>query len=128
LTAEWVRTFQNGPEYVESLGGVMWSNAPLPLPWHRCRPQTRAWLGLDYVERCPCGAARMSPDGPWLERNQTRKSRARRRREARLPRVQVTCRECGKAYEAGEGTRTAAQRLCSGCWAKEFVASGRERY
>lgn len=128
VTAEWVRTYDNAPDYVESLGGVMWNDARLPLPWHRCRAQTRGFLSLDYVERCPCGAARMSPGGPWVSRNETRKSRARARREARLPRVQVTCRECGEQYEAAEGTPVAHDRLCNGCWAAAFAASRGEGY
>jgi hypothetical protein len=37
MTAEWVRTYENGTDYIESLGGVMWHKATLPLRWHRCR-------------------------------------------------------------------------------------------
>jgi hypothetical protein len=128
VSAEWVRTFENDGDYIESLGGVMWNDARLPLPWHRCRTRTRGRFGPDYVERCPCGAARMSPGGPWVERNETRKARARARREARLPRVQVTCGECGKPYEATVGTRRADQRLCDSCWGEAFVASGGKRF
>jgi hypothetical protein len=127
MSAEWTRTYENGSDYIESLGGVTWNAAPLPLPWHRCRTQTRGWIGPGYVERCPCGATRLSPAGLWLERNQTRKSRARKRREDRLPRARVTCRECGRPYEAAEGTRIAEQRQCGNCWAEMFIASGGER-
>lgn len=119
---------ENGGDRAESLGGVLWADAPLPLPWHRCRAQTRGRFVRDYIERCACGAARMSPGGPWTERNQTRKGRVRARREARLPRVQVTCRQCGNLYEAAAGTPIAGQRLCNACWADAFTASGGERY
>jgi hypothetical protein len=127
MSAEWVRTYENGSGYIESLGGVMWNKSPLPPRWHRCRPQTRGWL-TGYAERCACGATRLSPGGPWLERNQTRKARARKHREDRLPRARVTCWECGKLYEAAAGTRIAEQRQCGNCWAEMFIASGGERY
>lgn len=128
MSAQWTLTYKSGFDYIESLGGVMWNKAPLPLPWHRCRTQTRGWIGPGYVERCPCGATRLSPAGPWIERNQTRQARARQRREGRLPRVQVTCQECGKPYEAPGGTPIAGQRQCNNCWAETFIASGGERY
>lgn len=128
MSAEWVRTYEDGADWSESIGGVMWNDAPLPRWWHRCRAQTRAQLGMGYAERCACGAASLTPAGPWLGRNQTRKARARVRREARRPRVQVTCGECGNPYEAAARTPEAAQRLCNGCWAEVFTAGGGERH
>lgn len=124
---EWVTTHDLGEGLsnvtMESLGGVNWADAPLPSRWHRCTAQTRGWIGLDYTERCACGASRHER-GPWIRKNETRKGQARERREDRLPRVQVTCRECGQGYEAAEGTRIARQRLCNNCWAGRFVGSG----
>lgn len=121
--SSWVRTHEDGAEYMESLGGVIWHDAPLPRSWHRCRPQTRGQMGYGYTERCACGAVRKSRNGPWLERNETRKSQARKRREALLPRVQVACRTCGNEYEAAEGTPRADARQCDGCWAGDFLSS-----
>jgi hypothetical protein len=65
----WVRTFDQGAEWVEVLDGLDWIEAPLPRRWHRCRPQLRASISGGLVERCACGAARVLGDGPWLERN-----------------------------------------------------------
>lgn len=125
---DWVRTFKDSGYHIESLGGTDWNKAPLPWWWHRCRPQTRAWLALDYVERCACGAIRLAPGDSWMERNQTRKSRARTRREARLPRVKVTCRDCGHQYEARRGTSLALARKCDSCWAAALIANAGKRH
>lgn len=70
--ARWVRTYENGADYVESIDGIPWTDAPLPPARHACRPQTRGWFTLSYAERCACGAARSSVHGPWIEKNQTR--------------------------------------------------------
>ena len=72
MATEWVRTYQDGPEYLEHLGGVDWFDAPHPRRWHKCKPQTRGWMMDGYVERCTCGATRLFGDGPWMERNQRR--------------------------------------------------------
>jgi hypothetical protein len=78
---EWIRSYENGIDYVESIGGVMWGEAPLPRWLHRCRPQTRGMMGADYVERCNCGA---HGDGKtWAGKNETRRGRRRARRIAR---------------------------------------------
>jgi hypothetical protein len=58
-----------------------------------------------------------------MERNQTRKGRANKRREDRLPRVKVTCRQCGKQYEAAQGSKRALARQCDDDWAAELIAS-----
>jgi hypothetical protein len=126
--ATWIRSYQENLDYIESLSGIMWNDAPLPPRWHRCGAQTRGWISLNYIERCPCGATRLAPGGRWTERNQTRKSQARRRREDRLPRVQVTCLNCGNPYEAAAGTRQARQQQCTACWADLFVTSNGEQH
>jgi len=112
----WVRTFENGADYIESLGGIAWADVPLPYPWHHCKPQTRGWFGLSYTERCACGAARLDGRGPWMEKNQTRRSRARQRRDERAPKETVACGICDKPYEAVAGSRQARERLCTSCW------------
>jgi hypothetical protein len=66
---EWVRTYENGLNYSESLGGVVWAEAPVPARWHRCQPQTRGRIGPDYIERCACGAIRDGACGPWARKN-----------------------------------------------------------
>jgi hypothetical protein len=113
----WVRTFEDGADYIESLDGVCWADAPLPYPWHRCEPQTRGWLGLNCSERCACGATRLDGRGPWMEKNQTRRDRARRRRNERAPKETVTCGICDKPYEAVAGSLQARERVCTSCWA-----------
>lgn len=59
--------------HIESRGGVMWYEAPVPAPDHRCDPHTRGYLNGERVERCTCGAIRWPeagvPEGGWLERN-----------------------------------------------------------
>jgi hypothetical protein len=124
---DWVRVYEDSGYRIESLGGTNWNDAPLPRWWHRCRPQTRGWLDLDYVERCACGAIRLSPGDLWAERNQTRRARARTRRDERLPRVQVTCCECGQRYEAVPGSPAARTRQCDSCWVTTLIASAGKR-
>lgn len=51
------------------LDGVPWFEAPIPSRMHRCWPQTIAWLGLDQIFRCPCGALRNTRFQGWLECN-----------------------------------------------------------
>jgi len=63
---------------VQDVGGVPWYNAPLPRRWHRCRRQTYGWIGMDYVERCACGAMRLSGRGGWMDKNERRKSHVRK--------------------------------------------------
>jgi hypothetical protein len=121
MELEWVRTYEKGTDYIESIGGTNWSEGAVPFPWHRCEPQTRGYLDLSYVERCCCGAIRDRARGPWSDRNQTRRDRKRKRREAKMPREQVTCRECGQPYEAITGSVIAAERLCGQCWARNLV-------
>ena len=123
----WIRTYETGPDYTESIGGILWADAGLPYPWHRCEPQTRGWFGLNYVERCACGAIRDRNRGPWLDRNQTRKHRQRERREAKMPREHVTCGGCGKRYEAIAGSAQAAARQCNQCWADALVREHQRR-
>jgi hypothetical protein len=71
----WVRTFEQGTDYIESVGGIDWAEAPLPPRLHWCFPQTRGYFGLHYTERCACGAIRLRRRGPWIEKNQTRRCR-----------------------------------------------------
>lgn len=77
MSGTWVRSYEKGSDYVESLGGVIWAEAPLPHWLHRCRVQTRGWIGLAYTERCPCGAMRTSPRSPWVSKNERRRARRR---------------------------------------------------
>jgi len=118
---EWVRTYEHDGNYVESVDGIAWADAPLPYPWHHCRPQTRGWMGRGYVERCACGATRLSSRGPWIEKNQTRRHRKRARRDTRAPKETVTCRVCVQPYEVVAGSAIARERLCSDCWADQLV-------
>src|ERR1022692_3959607 len=90
-TGNWVRTHESATTRIESLDGIEWGNGDPPRRWHRCRPQTRGWIGPDYTERCNCGAARMDPSGLWIHRNETRTARKKQQREDALPRVTVTC-------------------------------------
>jgi hypothetical protein len=120
VSGTWVRTYENGADYIESLGGAAWSAGEPPQPWHRCRAQTRGRREGDYIERCRCGAMRLN-HGPWAERNRTRQDRLRARRDGRAPKEQVTCRECGQPYEAVAGSAIAAERQCNGCWADHLV-------
>lgn len=61
----------HGMGYLEHLGGIGWSDAPVPHRWHRCRPQTRGWMQC-FVERCACGATRLD-QSHWMQRNQRRR-------------------------------------------------------
>ena len=122
MSETWIRTYENGADFIESIDGIDWADAPLPYPWHKCWPQTRGWFGLNYTERCACGATRLDGrHGHWMEKNQTRSARKTRRPEAKRPRVQVTCGWCGKSYEAADGTAKAREKLCNECWAKQLV-------
>jgi hypothetical protein len=78
----WVRSYENSGDYLESVDGIAWHDAPLPLSLHPCMPQTRGRIGGHYVERCACGALRDSPRGRWSEVNRTRRDRRRARRRA----------------------------------------------
>ena len=69
----YVRTFQQGMDYLDDLGGVSWHEAPIPHRWHRCWKQTHGWFGLTEAYRCACGAIR-SHRG-WSERNSRRKAK-----------------------------------------------------
>jgi hypothetical protein len=123
MSEAWIRTYEHGSDYSESLGGVMFGDGPHDPPpwWHRCAPQTRGRVDRELVERCRCGATRFDGYGPWVNRNQTRKARRKKKAEAKLPRVQVTCRVCGKPYEAAAGTAIARQELCTDCWSEQFI-------
>jgi hypothetical protein len=125
MPGDWVLTYENGPDHIESLNGVVWHEAGLPSRWHSCRAQTRAWLGGDYAERCACGAIRLHAGDPWMRRNQTRRDEARARREGRLPQIQVICLDCGGWYEAARGTPRAVGQLCDTCWAEPIIDTGR---
>jgi len=59
-------------EFLESLNGIDWAEAPKPFRWHRCRVQTRGRFDGELVERCPCGAVQLDGDGVWFERNRRR--------------------------------------------------------
>lgn len=127
MAESWVRTYEHGGDYIESLGGVLWADVPLPYPWHHCKAQTRGWFSLNYTERCACGATRYGAREPWIEKNETRHLRARERRDARAPKETVTCRDCGEPYEAVAGSRIARERLCSTCWADHLVRDYSEK-
>src|ERR1700689_4726763 len=105
----WIRTWENGSDYIECLDGIMWGKSVLPRRWHYCTPQTRGWIGVNYTERCNCGAWRDHCDEKWIRKNETRDHRKRDRRLARLPLITVTCGSCGKDYEAHEGAHQAAE-------------------
>jgi hypothetical protein len=122
----WVTTHCHAGTRIESRGGVDWADAGLPPRWHRCRPHSRGWTSLGYAERCRCGASRGRVTGPWAGRNETRNARARKRREARLPVVQVTCRSCRHPYDAPDGTPLAKAEECTGCWFIRFLAAAQE--
>src|ERR1022692_4277303 len=107
---------------MESLDGIDWGNGRVPRRWHRCRAQSRGHVqGDGMVERCNCGATRLGGDGPWIHRNETRTARKKQQREDALPRVTVTCRDCGKPYEAAAGTSIALAEQCTDCWGKQFM-------
>jgi hypothetical protein len=52
--------------------GVPWHQAPPPGWRHAHRAQTRAWIALEFVERCPCGATRISPFRTWTPEREPR--------------------------------------------------------
>jgi hypothetical protein len=57
---------------MEHVDGVPWWNAEAP-PWrHLHLPQTRGWIKLDFVERCRCGATRISPFRTWVPERRPR--------------------------------------------------------
>jgi hypothetical protein len=119
----WIRTFENGADYIESIDGIDWHDAPLPSRWHQCREQTRGWFGLNYVERCACGATRLRHSEPWMNKNETRQGRIRQRKDAKSRKVAVTCQECGQSYEAVAGSRIAGARQCNSCWSDDLLRS-----
>ncbi len=61
------------PAGIVHLDGVPWYAAPIPLAGHECRPQSqhRNADGLLWLERCPCGAARVHHPtaGAWFGRD-----------------------------------------------------------
>lgn len=68
--SEWVNKYRNGREFAEHLDGVVWYDAPAPKRWHRCTPQSRAFLVGEHVEHCACGGLRFDGHGIWIDRNQ----------------------------------------------------------
>ncbi len=69
----WVRTYENGLEYVEALDGIDWMDAPLPRRWHRCKAQLRgSFRDWEFTYRCACGAVSFD-QWHWMERNSRRK-------------------------------------------------------
>lgn len=59
---------------IEHKNGIPWHEAKLPFWIHRCKPQTRGWMGyFRSVDRCACGAVRRD-EGHWFEKNERRKS------------------------------------------------------
>lgn len=67
----YVREWQGGPfniEYVEHIDGVSAHDAPVPPRRHTCWAQTRGFMHMEFIRRCPCGA--ISLDGKyWMDRN-----------------------------------------------------------
>jgi ribosomal protein S27E len=77
----------NSEQPDEHRDDIEWWRAPLPRRWHRCTPWTTAFVDGERVERCACGALRVScrgctqlhvafklrvscrSCGQWLERN-----------------------------------------------------------
>lgn len=81
-----------GQPYVAHLDDVPWYDAPLPRRWHRCRVQTRAYIG-EVVDRCACGAIRWNGKR-WHDRHlrrspvgQAEASSFRRARDADQQRI-----------------------------------------
>lgn len=56
-------------EWFEHLDGTEWFEVDVPPRWHRCWPQSRAWMHRELVERCACGSLRFDGHGPWIDRN-----------------------------------------------------------
>lgn len=77
---EYVRTDSPGRhlEWIEHLDGVEWWDAPVPRRRHRCRPQTRARVNGELIERCACGALAFDGDGFWIQRNSRARCRVSR--------------------------------------------------
>lgn len=72
LEERWVRDPDSSLDVlIEHLDGVRHGDAPLPRRWHRCHAQSRAFMSLRLLERCPCGAVRVGRH--WAERNSRRK-------------------------------------------------------
>jgi hypothetical protein len=57
-----------GSTDAQHLDGVPWYEAPVPRKWHRCKPQTRGYYNLSFVQRCACGATWMR--GGWVGKNE----------------------------------------------------------
>jgi hypothetical protein len=53
---------------IQNLEGVWWHEAPKPSRWHKCWIQTVGYASFS-VQRCACGAARMSRWDRWVKRN-----------------------------------------------------------
>lgn len=53
---------------VRHVNNVPWHEAPRPRAERWCWAQTTGWSGLNQIERCACGAARMNRRA-WLETN-----------------------------------------------------------
>lgn len=76
----WIkREMPHNPDFdIEDLDGIDWLDAPTPSLFHRCKPQTKGWMGgVRYIQRCACGATRLSERGPWIGKNETRIARLR---------------------------------------------------
>lgn len=65
---QWDREWVGDLDYVEHRGSVWWHDTAVPRRWHRCRAQSRGWVGLNYYERCACGGLNINRWG-WVERN-----------------------------------------------------------
>jgi hypothetical protein len=50
---------------------LSWHDAPVPTINHDCWAQTQGWVGLNFFERCPCGAIRENRRF-WMGRNTKR--------------------------------------------------------
>lgn len=48
-----------GDPFIEHLRGIPWWEAAIPPRKHECWAQTRGFISLNSVQRCPCGAIRM---------------------------------------------------------------------
>ena len=120
MTLQWIRTYESAAGYIESVCGVDWSEAGVPLRPHICYAQSRGRVGGHYVERCPCGAIRDTAHGPWAQRNETRKQRRQSRKLAKMPRISLTCRDCGNGYQVTAGGAFTSEQ-CGTCWARGLV-------
>ena len=60
---------------IKHLDGIPWHEAPLPPRFHRCKPQTKGWVGFSQVNRCACGAIKdVGTQRGWCEKNSRRKA------------------------------------------------------